>query len=152
MATSRAKCRTTISPLPLLIGGATTSRAHRREDRTALRQARSSTCPTLRECRRVSGLLSEQDRATYIAEAAPTTRLSVREHANKKQTPLVSLADARAPMALNGLQPLQAAGAQIHWPARVQEPRPRRRAARYIDWSPFFQTWDLAGPLPRHPR
>ncbi len=43
---------------------------------------------------------------------------------------------------------LRAAGAEVHRPARVQELRPRRDLAKYIDWGPFFQTWDLAGPYP----
>jgi 5-methyltetrahydrofolate--homocysteine methyltransferase len=70
-----------------------------------------------------------------------------RLHAGKKQTPLVSLAAARANKS------------PVDWQA-YQPPKPRfigKRAfknqdltelAAYIDWAPFFQTWDLAGRYP----
>jgi 5-methyltetrahydrofolate--homocysteine methyltransferase len=68
-------------------------------------------------------------------------------HANKKATPMVSLAQARANKA------------QMDW-AAFDPPVPKflgRRVFKnydlaelvdYIDWGPFFQTWDLAGPFP----
>jgi 5-methyltetrahydrofolate--homocysteine methyltransferase len=70
------------------------------------------------------------------------------QHANKKATPLVTLAEARANKT------------KIDW-AAYKAPAPRftgRRVfknydlaelAQCIDWAPFFQTWDLAGSYPR---
>ncbi|MEO6623771.1 MAG: vitamin B12 dependent-methionine synthase activation domain-containing protein, partial [Burkholderiaceae bacterium] len=94
-----------------------------------------------------SGLLSDQA-ANYIAEiTADYERVRI-QHASKKQTPMWPLAKARA-----NKTPLDWAG--------YVPPKPRfigRRVfknfdlgelARYIDWGPFFQTWDLAGPYPK---
>jgi 5-methyltetrahydrofolate--homocysteine methyltransferase len=72
----------------------------------------------------------------------------VRElHASKKPTPLVSLAEARANKT------------PIDWDAyappvpkfigrRVLKNQDLAEIAEVIDWGPFFQTWDLAGPYP----
>ena len=69
------------------------------------------------------------------------------QHANKKQTPLLTLEKARAN------------SAKIDWKDYLVKP-PKyigRRVFKnfnlaeleqYIDWGPFFQTWDLAGPYP----
>ena len=69
------------------------------------------------------------------------------QHANKKQVPLWPLAKARANKT------------PVDW-AAYAPPVPKfigRRVfrnfdltelAKYIDWGPFFQTWDLAGPFP----
>jgi 5-methyltetrahydrofolate--homocysteine methyltransferase len=91
-------------------------------------------------------LLSDQA-ATYIDELN-ADYAKVREmHANKKQTPMWPLAKARSNKT------------NIDWFA-FKSPTPKfigRRVfknfdlaelARYIDWGPFFQTWDLAGPYP----
>ena len=92
------------------------------------------------------GLLSERADA-YIQELE-ADYAKVREmHANKKQTPMWPLAKARSNKT------------KIDWAAATL-PAPKfvgRRVfknfdladiARYIDWGPFFQTWDLAGPYP----
>jgi len=138
-----------VKKIPLLIGGATTSRVH-----TAVKIAPHYEGPVVyvpdasRSVGVCSELLSDDRAARYVAELN-TDYAKVREqHANKKVTPLVSLAAARANKA------------PIDW-AGYTPPRPRfigRREfrnydltelARYIDWGPFFQTWDLAGPFPQ---
>ncbi len=134
--------------IPLLIGGATTSRVH-----TAVKIAPHYDGPVLyvpdasRSVSAASGLLSEQA-AKYIAEVNADYEKVRLQHANKKQVPLWPLAKARANKT------------PIDWSA-YQPPKPRftgRRLfrnfdltelARYIDWGPFFQTWDLAGPYPK---
>jgi 5-methyltetrahydrofolate--homocysteine methyltransferase len=133
---------------PLLIGGATTSRVH-----TAVKIAPNYAGVTVyvpdasRAVGVASNLLSEEHRATYIAEvAADYDKIRV-QHAAKKGPALIPLAAARA----NAFK--------VDW-ARYVPPKPalpgRREInhadlaelARYIDWAPFFQTWELSGPFP----
>src|SRR5262245_32753144 len=135
--------------IPLLIGGATTSRVH-----TAVKIAPNfggSTVYVPDASRSVSvctSLLSADSRAAYM-ESVRSDYDKIREqHAAKKGQALVPVAQARA----NALK--------LDWRG-YRPPRPRlpgRRLlrsydlgeiARYIDWSPFFQTWDLAGSYPK---
>ncbi|MEY2771004.1 MAG: methionine synthase, partial [Pseudomonadota bacterium] len=69
------------------------------------------------------------------------------QHAGKKQTPLWPIEKARAnrtPLAWAGYQPPvpKFIGRRVFRNFDLAE------LARYIDWGPFFQTWDLAGPFP----
>ncbi len=133
--------------MPLLIGGATTSRVH-----TAVKIAPHYEGPVVyvpdasRSVSVAQGLLSDQ--ATAYIDELNADYAKVRElHANKKQTPMWPLAKARSNKT------------NIDWTAH-KSLRPKfigRRVfknfdlaelARYIDWGPFFQTWDLAGPYP----
>jgi 5-methyltetrahydrofolate--homocysteine methyltransferase len=137
-----------IKKIPLLIGGATCSRVH-----TAVKIAPHYEGPVVyvpdasRSVGVCSDLLSDERAAKYIAELEADYQ-KVRElHAAKKATPLVTLAAARANKAA------------MDW-AAYTPPVPKfigRREfrnydlaelARCIDWAPFFQTWDLAGPFP----
>jgi len=133
--------------IPLLIGGATTSRVH-----TAVKIAPHYEGPVVyvpdasRSVSVAQSLLS--DRASkYIAELQTDNDRVRQQHANKKQTPMWPLARARANKTA------------IDW-SGYQPPVPKftgRRLfrnfdlaelARFIDWGPFFQTWDLAGRFP----
>ena len=134
--------------MPLLIGGATTSRVH-----TAVKIAPHYEGPVVyvpdasRSVSVCSELLSDDKAAAYIAELKADYERVRQQHANKKATPLVTLAEARANKT------------PIDWSAYVP-PAPKfigRRVFRNydlaelaacIDWAPFFQTWDLAGPYP----
>jgi 5-methyltetrahydrofolate--homocysteine methyltransferase len=136
-----------VKKIPLLIGGATTSRVH-----TAVKIAPHYEGPVVyvpdasRSVSVAQGLLSEQA-AKYIAEVNADYEKVRTLHASKKQVPLWPLAKARANKT------------PIDWSA-YQPPVPKfigRRVfrnfdlaelARYIDWGPFFQTWDLAGAFP----
>ncbi|MEO5737909.1 MAG: dihydropteroate synthase, partial [Variovorax sp.] len=136
-----------IRKIPLLIGGATTSRVH-----TAVKIAPHYEGPVVyvpdasRSVSVAQGLLSDQA-ARYIAEVNADYDKVRFQHANKKQVPLWPLAKARANKT------------PIDWAGYVP-PRPKfigRRVfrnfdlaelAKHIDWAPFFQTWDLAGPFP----
>jgi len=94
-----------------------------------------------------SDLLSDERAARYIAELNADYVRVREQHANKKATPLISLAEARANKQV------------IDW-AAYTPPAPKffgRREFRnndlaeiaaHIDWTPFFQTWDLAGRFP----
>ena len=134
--------------IPLLIGGATTSRVH-----TAVKIAPHYEGPVVyvpdasRSVGVCSELLSDTRAAKFIDELkADYTR--VRElHANKKATPLVPLAQARA-----NKTPIDWAGYTPPVPKvigrRLFRNHDLAELAACIDWGPFFQTWDLAGRFP----
>ena len=93
----------------------------------------------------VTKLLSIDMRDGYVAEIAAEHEKVRQQHANKKGVALVSLAAARSNASKVSYAPV----------------RPRQLGvtalpdldladiARYIDWGPFFQTWDLAGRYPQ---
>jgi 5-methyltetrahydrofolate--homocysteine methyltransferase len=136
-----------IKKIPLLIGGATTSRVH-----TAVRIAPHYDGPVVyvpdasRSVGVAQGLLGEQA-ASFVAEMQADYEKVRQQHARRKQTPLWPLAQARAN------------ATRIDW-AGYQPPAPKfigRRVVRnialaellpFIDWTPFFQTWDLYGKYP----
>jgi 5-methyltetrahydrofolate--homocysteine methyltransferase len=136
-----------IRKIPLLIGGATTSRVH-----TAVKIAPHYEGPVVyvpdasRSVSVAQGLLSDQA-AKYIADINADYDKVRHQHANKKQVPLWPLAKARA-----NKTPVQWAGYQPPQPKfigrRVFKNADLAELAKYIDWGPFFQTWDLAGPFP----
>ena len=136
-----------IRKIPLLIGGATTSRVH-----TAVKIAPHYEGPVVyvpdasRSVAVAQGLLSEQA-ANYIAEVNADYERVRLQHANKKQVPLWPLDKARAnktPVDWSGYTPLKPS----FLGRRVIRNFDLTELARYIDWGPFFQTWDLAGPFP----
>ena len=133
--------------IPLLIGGATCSRVH-----TAVKIAPNYEGPVVyvpdasRSVSVAQGLLSD-GAAQYIAELNADYDKVRQQHANKKQTPLWSLARARAnktPMDWSAFEPK----APRFIGRRVFKNFDLGELAKYIDWGPFFQTWDLAGPFP----
>jgi 5-methyltetrahydrofolate--homocysteine methyltransferase len=133
--------------MPLLIGGATCSRVH-----TAVKIAPHYSGPVVyvpdasRSVSVAQGLLSEQA-ANYIAELNLDYAKVREQHANKKQTPMWTLAQARANKAtIDWTQGVPAAPKFIG--RRVFKNYDLAEIAQYIDWGPFFQTWDLAGPYP----
>ncbi len=132
--------------VPLLIGGATTSRAH-----TAIKIAPHYEQPVVyvpdasRAVGVVTKLLSDDHAAAFKAEVAADYVKVRAQHAQKKGTPMLSLAAARANAAKLDYAP---------FPPRRPGLRPLCRIdlgalAEYIDWGPFFQTWDLAGSYPK---
>ncbi len=138
-----------VKKIPLLIGGATTSRVH-----TAVKIAPHYEGPVVyvpdasRSVSVASSLLSDEGATKYIDELKTDYERIREQHANKKAQPLVTLEEARANKT------------KIDW-ANFQPVKPKfigRRVfknfdlnelANYIDWGPFFQTWDLAGPYPQ---
>jgi 5-methyltetrahydrofolate--homocysteine methyltransferase len=103
MAMSRPRCRfcqrSSDPPMPLLIGGATTSaRAHRHQDRAALRRHRCLRARRLaRRRRRHAACCRPSMRAAFSSPRSPPTTRKLREqHASKKGVPLVTLEAARA--------------------------------------------------------
>ncbi len=136
-----------VKKIPLLIGGATTSRVH-----TAVKIAPHYEGPVVyvpdasRSVSVAQSLLSEQA-AKYIAEINADYDKVRHQHANKKQVPLWPLDKARA-----NKTPIDWAHFQPATPKfigrRVFKNFDLAELAKYIDWGPFFQTWDLAGPFP----
>jgi 5-methyltetrahydrofolate--homocysteine methyltransferase len=135
--------------IPLLIGGATCSRVH-----TAVKIAPKYEGPVVyvpdasRSVGVCSELLSDERAAKYI-EDLKLDYDKVRElHASKKAVPMVTLAAARANRA-----PIDWAGCEPPKPKflgrRVFKNYDLAELAACIDWSPFFQTWDLAGSFPQ---
>ena len=136
-----------IKKIPLLIGGATCSRVH-----TAVKIAPHYEGPVVyvpdasRSVSVAQSLLSDQATA-YIDELKADYDRVREQHANKKQTPMWSLARARA-----NKTPVDWAHYTPYKPKfigrRVFKNFDLTELAKYIDWGPFFQTWDLAGPFP----
>ncbi|MBW7901940.1 MAG: methionine synthase [Rhodocyclaceae bacterium] len=132
--------------VPLLIGGATTSRAH-----TAIKIAPNYESPVVyvpdasRAVGVVTKLLSEDQSAGFRAEVAADYEKVRAQHANKKGVPLVSLEAARA----NALPFSGAPVAPRKTGVTVLPDVDLAALVEYIDWGPFFQTWDLAGPYPK---
>jgi 5-methyltetrahydrofolate--homocysteine methyltransferase len=134
--------------IPLLIGGATCSRVH-----TAVKIAPHYSGPVVyvpdasRAVGVCSELLSPERQVVYIAELNADYERVRQQHANKKATPMVSLAEARANKA-----EVDFASYTPEVPKflgrRVFKNYDLGELAPYIDWAPFFQTWDLAGPFP----
>ncbi|HEY8706589.1 MAG TPA: vitamin B12 dependent-methionine synthase activation domain-containing protein, partial [Burkholderiaceae bacterium] len=137
-----------IKKIPLLIGGATTSRVH-----TAVKISPHYEGPVVyvpdasRSVSVCSELLSDERAAAYIAELNADYVRVRDQHANKKATPLVTLAQARA-----NRTPIDWAAYNVPAPKfigrRVFRNQDLAEIAACIDWGPFFQTWDLAGPYP----
>ena len=133
--------------IPLLIGGATTSRVH-----TAVKIAPHYEGPVVyvpdasRSVNVAQSLLGEQ--ALHYVDELNADYDKVRaQHAAKKPVPMWPLARARA-----NKTPLDWAAYQPPVPKFLGRREFRNfdlaEIERYIDWGPFFQTWDLAGPYP----
>ena len=136
--------------IPLLIGGATTSRVH-----TAVkihpRYARGQTVHVNDASRAVGvvgALLSPDTRESYVETVRADYRKVAETHARSE------LEKTRLPIAK-----ARANAMKIDWSAykptrpeflgaRVIEAHDLADLARYIDWTPFFQTWELKGRYP----
>jgi len=134
---------------PLLIGGATTSRAH-----TAVKIAPHYDGPVIyvpdasRSVAVMQSLLTPEQKDQYISDIEKDYARARDQHANKKGIKLLTLEEAR----LNKLK-LQFDKAYTPKPPKFIGKRVFKNIdlniiAPYIDWSPFFQTWDLVGFYP----
>jgi 5-methyltetrahydrofolate--homocysteine methyltransferase len=134
--------------LPLLIGGATTSRAH-----TAVKIAPHYSEPVVhvldasRAVPVTTSLLSDKNKAAFVAQyradyeairknhATPAQKVLSLETARTRRTPIEWRAEDLPTPAFTGVQVLDNFSV-----ATLRE---------YIDWSPFFHTWGLRGIYPR---
>jgi 5-methyltetrahydrofolate--homocysteine methyltransferase len=146
--------------LPLLIGGATTSRAH-----TAVKIAphyQASTVHVLDASRAVgvvNSLLNEELKSAFDKKTREDYERLRREHSARTQRKnLLTLEEARAnrtPIGWSnyvppkpeflGVRVLQTAGSAQDDTVRFFS---LRTLAEYIDWSPFFHAWELRGRYP----
>ncbi len=138
--------------VPLLIGGATTSRMH-----TAVKIAPNYKNPVVHvvDASRAVGvataLLSDEMKPQFVADTAADYAVIRERHANKKTVPLLELEVARA----NRFFPF--AGDHLHYTPPTPKHTgvlqlrdyPLSALVPYIDWTPFFIVWDLAGNYPR---
>ncbi len=135
--------------IPLLIGGATTSRAH-----TAVKIAPNYEGPVVyvpdasRSVSVAQSLLTLDQREQYVEELAVDYERIRVQHANKKAVPMLSLAAARANKARLEFTGEAAPLKPKFIGRRIFKNYDLAAIAQYIDWGPFFQTWDLAGPYP----
>ncbi len=134
--------------LPLLIGGATTSRAH-----TAVKIAPHYSEPVVhvldasRAVPVTTSLLSEDGKAEFVtrhradyeairkSHSAPRQKVVSLEEARKRRTPIEWRAEDLAVPSFLGV--------------RVLNDFPLATLREFIDWSPFFHTWELKGVYPR---
>ncbi|NMM26715.1 MAG: methionine synthase [Glaciimonas sp.] len=135
--------------IPLLVGGATTSRAH-----TAVKIAINYEGPVVyvpdasRSVAVAQSLLTPESRDQYLAEIATDYERIRVQHANKKALPILTLAQARANKMQVSFEGDFAPVKPKFIGRRVFKNVDLATIAQYIDWGPFFQTWDLAGPFP----
>ncbi len=135
--------------IPLLIGGATTSRAH-----TAVKIAQNYEGPVVyvpdasRSVSVAQSLLTPEQRDQYLEEIATDYQRIREQHANKKAVPLLPLAAARGNKMDLSFTGKFAPVKPKFIGRRVFKNVDLATIAQYIDWGPFFQTWDLAGPYP----
>ena len=135
--------------IPLLIGGATTSRVH-----TAVKIAPHYTGPTIyvTDASRAVGVVSRllgDNRTDFVTQTATEYEaIATQRAAERRQAVRVSLRTA------------QENRCQIDWSSYVSpQPSylgvrtftdyPLRELCNYIDWTPFFRTWELKGTYPK---
>jgi 5-methyltetrahydrofolate--homocysteine methyltransferase len=134
--------------LPLLIGGATTSRAH-----TAVKIAPHYSEPVVhvldasRAVPVTTSLLSDDGKSAFVAQhradyealrkahSAPRLTVVSLETARKRRTPIEWRAEDLPTPAFTGV--------------RVLDSFPLATLRDFIDWTPFFHTWGLKGTYPR---
>ncbi|MGA8298812.1 MAG: methionine synthase [Terriglobales bacterium] len=134
--------------MPLLIGGATTSRAH-----TAIKIAPHYCQPVVhvldasRAVPVTTSLLSNEGKVTFVAQyrtdyeairkahAAPRLTVVSIEEARRRRTPIEWRAEDLPAPSFTGV--------------RVLDNFPLATLRDFIDWSPFFHTWGLKGVYPR---
>ncbi len=134
--------------LPLLIGGATTSRAH-----TAVKIAPHYSEPVVhvldasRAVPVTTSLMSDDGKAEFVAQyridyerlrkahASPRAKLVPLETARARRTPIAWRAEDLSKPEFTGV--------------RVLDNFPLATLREFIDWTPFFHTWELKGVYPR---
>ena len=136
--------------VPLLIGGATTSRAH-----TAIKIAPNYegavvyVADASRAVGVVTRLLSAEQSAAYRQEIADDYARVREQHAQKKGLKLLTLDAARQNRFVWNADPAYRPTAPLRSGLHILRSVDLATLANYLDWGPFFQTWDLAGAFPK---
>ncbi len=134
--------------LPLLIGGATTSRAH-----TAVKIAPHYSEPVVhvldasRAVPVTASLLSEEGKPEFVAQHRAEYEALRKAHAAPRRAvvPLETARARRTPIEWRA----EDLGKPEFFGVRVLEDFPLATLREFIDWSPFFHTWELKGVYPR---
>ncbi|MEL0105308.1 MAG: vitamin B12 dependent-methionine synthase activation domain-containing protein, partial [Methylophilaceae bacterium] len=132
--------------MPLLIGGATTSRAH-----TAVKIAPKYDGPVVyvpdasRSVSVMQSLMTPEQRKKYIADLDQDYEKIRLQHGKKKGATYLTLAEARNNKLHLDFNPVK----PKFIGRRVFKNIDLAILVPYIDWTPFFQTWDLAGSYPK---
>ena len=149
--------------IPLLIGGATTSKIH-----TAVKiepQYQNDMVVYVPDASRAVGvassLLSKEQKPAYVANLrAEYEQIRVKRAANQTERKLISITDARAnavktdwanytppkPQILTATSNLSSTGGEEN--ISVFADYPLAELVERIDWTPFFRSWELAGKFP----
>jgi len=135
--------------IPLMIGGATTSKVH-----TAVKIAPHYDGPVIyvpdasRSVSVASSLLSDESAKQYLQSIKDDYEKTRQLHASRKATPLITFDAAN-----QNAEKLDWDSFAIPSPKfigrRVFKNFDLSEIAKFIDWTPFFQTWDLAGKFPK---
>jgi 5-methyltetrahydrofolate--homocysteine methyltransferase len=135
--------------IPLMIGGATTSRIH-----AAVKVAPNYSGPAIhvldasRSVTVASTLMNQDTREAYIAGIRAEYDKAREAHLNKRSDKrFKTLEEARKDNFK--IDPALVAPAPAFTGTRVFENYPLEELVPYIDWTPFFQTWELRGSYPR---
>ncbi|NNF67725.1 MAG: methionine synthase, partial [Gammaproteobacteria bacterium] len=136
--------------VPLLIGGATTSPAH-----TAVKIDPAYDGPVLyvKDASRAGGvaqsLISEDDCQSFISKAADDCARRRDQHGQKsRKTPSLSLGEARENRWRCDWKNYQPPKPELTGTTTFDH-FPLDELARYVDWSPFFHSWELPGRYPQ---
>ncbi|SDR98349.1 methionine synthase (B12-dependent) [Nocardioides scoriae] len=138
--------------IPLLVGGATTSRAH-----TAVKVTPRYDGPVLwvkdasRSVPVAAALLSEERRGKLLADTEADYASLRERHASKQDRKLISLDDARerrTPVDWSSYVPPVPAMLAQGRRTRVFEDYDLAELRHYIDWQPFFNAWEMKGRFP----
>jgi len=134
--------------VPLLIGGATTSKAH-----TAVKIAPSYQAGVVhvldasRAVGVVGSLVSQTQKQRFVKQVGDDYERMRQSHQDRGAKPLLSLTQARANRFISDW-----ANTDIPTPAQLGihhiSDQPLAELISYIDWSPFFHTWELRGRYP----
>ncbi|MCZ8261724.1 MAG: methionine synthase [Beijerinckiaceae bacterium] len=136
--------------IPLLIGGATTSRVHTAVKIHPAYKAGQTVYVTdaSRAVGVVSSLLSEETNDNYVstirAEYEKVAEAHARSEADKLRLPLAKARENRQKIDWAGYTPPK----PTFTGTRVFRSYDLAELARYIDWTPFFQTWEMKGRFP----
>ncbi|MGW5239671.1 methionine synthase [Monashia sp. NPDC004114] len=166
MVNFAAEMQRTGMTIPLLIGGATTSRAHtavkvdgRYDGPVVWVKDASRSVPT------AAALLSDEQRPRLMAQVKADYDALRARHASKHDRPLVTLEQARerrSPISWEGYRPPQphlllqqekdvstiTRSRTVTQHVKVLHDYPLGELRRYIDWQPFFNAWELKGSFP----
>ena len=135
--------------IPLLIGGATTSRIH-----AAVKIAPNYSGPAIhvldasRSVSVCSTLMNEETRGAYIANVRQEYDKAREAHLNKRSDKRYkTIEEARTEKFQ--IDPQQVAPAPAFLGTKTLSNYPLEELVPYIDWTPFFHTWEMGGSYPR---